>query len=208
MNTNKDWLDIASAPKKLSKSVGENNYGASFIGFSKGSEPYICRWWWRDGSPHKKCNFITDSGLAVYPDMWRPLPAAPCSHASTVATEGEKDDITQRLRDNADLDAAEDGNPAVIRLEREAADEIDRLRRALADAPAAGDSLDSERLDFLATHGAWIAWSRDGDCCRVFHVDSGGQDVPICGWGAGKNWLTARDAIDAAIAQQSQRKEA
>jgi hypothetical protein len=63
------------------------------------------------------------------------VPSPPAS-----AQDDAKDDITQRLRDNADLDAAEDGNPAVIRLEREAADEIDRLRRALAAAPAAGDA--------------------------------------------------------------------
>jgi hypothetical protein len=86
--------------------------------------------------------------------------------------------------------------------------DIWRAARAAIVAPAAGDALDSDRLDFLATHGAWIAWSRDRECCRVFHVDADGQDVPICGWGDGNNWLTARDAIDAAIAQQSQRKEA
>ncbi|QKQ46788.1 hypothetical protein [Achromobacter denitrificans] len=67
-------------------------------------------------------------------------PPAPTSHPIPTGATGE-DDIVQRLRDNADLDAAEDGNPAVIRLEREAANEIERLRRALSDAPAAGDAL-------------------------------------------------------------------
>jgi hypothetical protein len=66
------------------------------------------------------------------------------AHPIPTGATGE-DDIVQRLRDNADLDAAEDGNPAVIRLEREAANEIERLRRALADAPAAGDALDAAR---------------------------------------------------------------
>lgn len=61
---------------------------------------------------------------------------------------------------------------------------------------------DTERLDFLAAHGAWVAWSRDRECCRVFHVDAEGQNVPMCGWGDGKNWLTPREAIDAAIAAQ------
>lgn len=70
------------------------------------------------------------------------------------------------------------------------------------EAPAAGDALDAKRLDFLASRGAWVAWSRDGECCRVFHVDADGQDVPMCGWGSGKNWLTPREAIDAAIAAQ------
>ncbi|CAB5512019.1 hypothetical protein LMG26857_01308 [Achromobacter anxifer] len=51
---------------------------------------------------------------------------------NTTAAQAGQDDITARLRENADLDAAEDGNPAVIRMEREAADEIDRLRALLS----------------------------------------------------------------------------
>lgn len=80
------------------------------------------------------------------------------------AQDDAKDDITQRLRDNADLDAAEDGNPAVIRLEREAADEIDRLRRALATAPAAGDAREWEGLtkaELASYVGAIIDYGTD-----------------------------------------------
>lgn len=44
----------------------------------------------------------------------------------------QQDDITQRLRDNADLDEAEHGNARVVQLEREAADEIERLRAELS----------------------------------------------------------------------------
>lgn len=61
---------------------------------------------------------------------------------------------------------------------------------------------DSEMLDFMAAHGARIAWSRDGECCRVFHADENGHDVPMCGWNAGKNWPTAREAIKAAMAKE------
>lgn len=43
----------------------------------------------------------------------------------------QQDDITQRLRDNAELDEAEHGNARVVQLEREAADEIERLRAEL-----------------------------------------------------------------------------
>lgn len=43
----------------------------------------------------------------------------------------QQDDITQRLRDNADLDEAEHGNARVVQLERDAADEIERLRAEL-----------------------------------------------------------------------------
>ena len=53
-------------------------------------------------------------------------------------TEAER--IAQELDDNADLDAAEGGNPAVCKLEHDAAAllrnqaaEIERLREALAD---------------------------------------------------------------------------
>jgi hypothetical protein len=46
--------------------------------------------------------------------------------------EAHKDDIVTRLRQNADLDAMEHCNPIVIAMEREAADEIERLREALA----------------------------------------------------------------------------
>lgn len=44
----------------------------------------------------------------------------------------QQDDITQRLRDNANLDEAEHGNARVVRLERDAADEIERLRAELS----------------------------------------------------------------------------
>lgn len=44
----------------------------------------------------------------------------------------QQDDIIQRLRDNADIDEAEHCNPDVVALEREAADEIERLRSELS----------------------------------------------------------------------------
>ncbi|CCH09511.1 dATP/dGTP pyrophosphohydrolase domain-containing protein [Achromobacter xylosoxidans] len=61
----------------------------------------------------------------------------------------QQDDITQRLRDNADLDEAEHGNARVVQLEREAADEIERLRAQLGQrgAPVA----DERALDLLDT---------------------------------------------------------
>lgn len=66
----------------------------------------------------------------------------------TPAAQPGQDDITARLRENADLDAAEDGNPAVIRMEREAADEIDRLRALPSKlrAPVADGSLAAQAL--------------------------------------------------------------
>lgn len=71
-----EWKTIDSAPRRLSRSIGANNYGPRFIGASKGEEPYVCKWWWRDGEEHK-CNFITDGGMAAYPEYWQPLPPRP-----------------------------------------------------------------------------------------------------------------------------------
>ncbi|SEK09537.1 YjbH domain-containing protein [Achromobacter sp. NFACC18-2] len=140
MNT--EWKPIASAPKDgtpvllfarhidaeaSTRVVGSFNQDYGWIAQSYVGQPFA----------------------RLIPSLWAellPFPGTPPASAQDDAN----DDITQRLRDNADLDAAEDGNPAVIRLEREAADEIDRLRRALADAPAAGDALDAINLPIAA----------------------------------------------------------
>lgn len=42
-------------------------------------------------------------------------------------------DLVERLRECADLDQAEGGEPAVVAMTREAADAIERLRNELAD---------------------------------------------------------------------------
>ncbi len=56
---------------------------------------------------------------------------------------------------------------------------------------------DAARLDWMASREAWIAWSKDGEICRVFHRDEDGDAVPIMGWRS--PWFdTARAAIDAA----------
>lgn len=78
--------------------------------------------------------------------------------------------------------------------------DIWRAARASVAAPAAGDVRDAERLDFLANHGAYVAWSKDRECCAVFLRDNEGNSGPMTKWG--ENWLTAREAIDAAIAAQ------
>lgn len=56
---------------------------------------------------------------------------------------------------------------------------------------------DAARLEWMASREAWIAWSRDGELCRVFHRDEDGDAVPIMGWNS--PWHeSARAAIDAA----------
>ena len=61
--------------------------------------------------------------------------------------------------------------------------------------PSADDAL---RLDFMITHGAWIAWSKDHEKFRVFHHDEG-KSVPMMGWTYEEWHHKPIDAIDAAM---------
>jgi len=66
-----------------------------------------------------------------------------------------------------------------------------------ASQPGSGE--DAARLDFLASHEAWVAWSKDGEVCRIFHRNEEGDIAPIMGWKC--PWFdNARAAIDAARA--------
>lgn len=70
-----------------------------------------------------------------------------------------------------------------------------------APTTSTADAKDAGRLDFMAQHEAWIAWSKDGESCRVFIVDEDGGTRPFMGWRVPDAWQsTPRDAIDAAIA--------
>ncbi len=61
---------------------------------------------------------------------------------------------------------------------------------------------DAARLDFMSSREAWIAWSKDGESCRVFIQSENDGPEPIMGWGAFDAWYdTARKAIDAALAK-------
>lgn len=53
-------------------------------------------------------------------------------------------DLIARLRENADLDAAEGGNPDVIALELEAADTIERLAAQLREC---AETLGADQID-------------------------------------------------------------
>lgn len=86
-----------------------------------------------------------------------------------------QNDIIQRLRDNADLDEAEHGNARVVQLEREAADEIERLCGELSRlrAPVADDSVtvkqarDAVRAAEAALLAALKQSYPQGACVRV-----------------------------------------
>jgi len=53
-------------------------------------------------------------------------------------------DLITRLRENADLDAAEGGNPEVIALELEASDVIERLTAQLREC---AETLGADQID-------------------------------------------------------------
>jgi Lar family restriction alleviation protein len=57
---------------------------------------------------------------------------------------------------------------------------------------------DTERLNFMVQHEAWVAFGKDGESCRVFSRNEDGDAMPMLGWGA-RHWRhDPREAIDAA----------
>ena len=58
---------------------------------------------------------------------------------------------------------------------------------------------DATRLDFMAEYGAWIAWGRDRESCRVFHHDDEHDGMPVVGWVSAAWHKDPRAAIDAAM---------
>lgn len=156
-------------------------------------------------------------GIEEYVKACRPAPA----QDNTLARTGNTADHQEGWYAGVDHGRAEARNSAGIGAQQlqERADKVvianatgdpDLFVEAVKDllaavrmfrpAPAAGDARDAERLDFLANHGAYVAWSKDRECCAVFLRDNEGNSGPMTKWG--ENWLTAREAIDAAIAAQ------
>lgn len=72
---------------------------------------------------------------------------------------------------------------------------------------AAKDAEDAKMLDFMIEHEAWVTWSRDRECCRVFSRDEEGNVAPMTKWGAGLNFDSGREAIRAAIAAANAGKD-
>jgi hypothetical protein len=70
-----------------------------------------------------------------------------------------KQDIVTRLRENADLDAMEHCNPIVIAMEREAADEIERLRESLTSLQPAQEPVDYQIREI--GEGDWMRVSKE-----------------------------------------------
>nr|WP_315528237.1 hypothetical protein [uncultured Achromobacter sp.] len=213
MNTNKDWLDIASAPKD----------GTEFLARwgRQGGVIQIAKWDRLHGYFVSKGEALI--GFTTNVTEWAPLPpfdmpaAAPGSPASTVATEGEKDERVHKNGFGSVSFKLSDGftvscewspsewsvNVPAKRLDRDVAfkellQEIGRLR-AVASAPAAGDALDAKR--YRALH--WMA--ADADRLQAVMQACSSQDMAKY---TPENLNALADAALAAIAQQSQRKEA
>lgn len=59
---------------------------------------------------------------------------------------------------------------------------------------------DTERLNFMMERSYWIAWSKDGESCRVFHHrDDDGDTGPVMGWVPAAWAYSPREAIDKAM---------
>ncbi|MEK6418464.1 MAG: Lar family restriction alleviation protein [Burkholderia gladioli] len=74
------------------------------------------------------------------------------------------------------------------------------FKRALAapPAPAISEGKDTERLDFMATWGARVVWSRDGDVCWIVRYED--DDGELVSKRLSAAFDTPRAAIDAARA--------
>lgn len=95
-----------------------------------------------------------------------------------------QNDIIQRLRDNADLDEAEHGNARVVQLEREAADEIERLRGELSrfdDSVTVKQARDAVRAAEAALLAALKQSYPQGACVHVVH-HRGSFPGEVTGW--------------------------
>ena len=83
----------------------------------------------------------------------------------------------------------------------DALDAVKQIAAALAARQAPDVARDTARLEFMMMRSAWIAWSKDGESCRLFHCKDD-ESVPMLGWGA-RHWShDPREAIDAVIAQE------
>lgn len=78
--------------------------------------------------------------------------------------------------------------------------EIDRLRKELEEVERV--VTDTERLNWLIAHSAYVSYSRDGEVCNVWYRfdpnDDAGDSVPVQGFPQ-KNYSNPRDAIDACM---------
>ncbi len=103
----------------------------------------------------------------------------------------EQDRLLEEMRAQRDMALSEHSTTMGMLNEQD---------RAIAerDVLIAEMAADKQRLDFMAEHEAWIAWSRDGETCRVFHRFESGDTEPMIGWNKPFS-SSARAAIDAAI---------
>lgn len=116
--------------------------------------------------------------------------------------------LPELLRENADLDEAEGGNAQVCALERDAADEIERLRRGVAKlrAPVAGEATRPHLnvvLDHAADRLAEAGMREDASIVRGMKVpNDGSKTEPV------KSAPQASEAVrdvNAAMAAEYQR---
>lgn len=57
---------------------------------------------------------------------------------------------------------------------------------------------DTQRLDFVAAHSAWVSHSSDGEVCNLWHRDDDGKPRPMQGYPQ-RCYNDHRQAIDACL---------
>lgn len=159
------WQSIETAPKDGAEIWGFNGEQARML-WSEGEHWVL--WVWADSS-------LADIDPSPdQPTHWMPIPAAPGADSPTsrpatpaAAPAEGLPNLPQLLRENADLDAAEGGNPDVAALEWAAADEIERLRREvfkLRATAASAEPVAFYKDGVLFWHGEHAAWrGKDGE---------------------------------------------
>jgi hypothetical protein len=75
-------------------------------------------------------------------------------------------DLVERLRECADLDAAEGGEPGVVAMTREAADMIERLRAELAELYSSDSARDAGSIRTAAARGGSNLTTGGSTCDR------------------------------------------
>ena len=76
-----DWQPISTAQKNITYRTDGHGYGDRIVVYIPAHGRIVtCRWWKADDDPDRRaCNFLDDSGNAVFPSHWMPVPASPAA---------------------------------------------------------------------------------------------------------------------------------
>lgn len=75
-----EWQPIETAPKAITRSWDNSEYGAHILAYPVHGEVARVRWWQSKSEEARAKgyqNFLADGGMACHPTHWMPLPDAP-----------------------------------------------------------------------------------------------------------------------------------